>query len=112
MPAKSPIRSEQRPTEETGRVLPFDPRRRAFRMGIPRPPSSVEDVGKYAGGADERDDWHHRMKMNAVAAVVLGLLIWSGYWLFDTIAEMRKNQDCALIGRSNCTRLNLPVSDR
>jgi hypothetical protein len=111
MPAKRPIRSEERPSEEAGRVVPFEPRRRAFRMGVPRP-SPVEDVGKYAGGADERDDWRHRMKMNAIAVLVLGLLIWCGYWLFDTMAEIRKNQDCVLMGRANCARLDVPLTER
>ena len=49
---------------------------------------------------------------NAAALLVLALLIWCGYWLFTTIAEMRKNQDCALTGRTNCVRLNVPDSNR
>ena len=115
MPAKSPMRSEEpRQSEETGRLLPFKPRQRPSRGDGKRPfhGSPVEDVGKYAGGAGERDDYRHRMKTNAAALVVLGLLIWCGFWLFDTIAEMRKNQDCALSGRTNCVRINAPGGSR
>jgi len=112
MAAKSPMRSEERPSEETGRVLPFKPRRRSFRMNGLRPPSPVEDVGKYAGGPEEREDYRHRMKVNAAAVIVVGLVIWCGYWLFDTLAEMRKNQDCALMGRTNCARIDVPLSNR
>ena len=97
-------------------LVRFEPRRGSVPPLAPRssvPPSSpVEDVGKYAGGANERDDYRHRMKANMAAVIVLGLLIWCGYWLFDTIAEMRKNQDCALSGRTNCVRVNVPVSGR
>ena len=114
MPANSSMKS-QRPhqSEEKGRVLRFEPRpgsrpAPAPRSSVPRS-SPVEDVGKYAGGANERDDYPHRMKTNAAALVVLGLLIWCGYWLFDTIAEMRRNQDCALSGRTNCVRVNVPT---
>jgi hypothetical protein len=28
-------------------------------------------------------------RTNAAAIIVVGLLIWCGYWLFDTLAEMR-----------------------
>jgi hypothetical protein len=99
---------------ETGRVLRFEPR--AQRPRAPRSSpfgaSPVKDVGKYAGGPDDSEDYRHRMRVNAVAFVVVGLLIWCGYWLFDTLSEMRKNQDCALSGRTNCTRIEIPAVAR
>ena len=98
----------------TGRVLPFVPRQRSSRVnGTQYSHSSpVEDISKYAGGVEERDDYRHRMKTNAAALIVLGLLIWCGYWLFDAIAEMRKNQDCARTGRTNCARITVPLNSR
>ena len=110
---KSMKSEEPRESEERGRVLRFTPRHggSAPRSSVP-PSSPVEDVGKYAGPREERDDYRHRMKANAAALLVLALLIWCGYWLFTTIAEMRKNQDCALTGRTNCVRLNVPDSNR
>src|SRR5215831_3643877 len=118
MPANRSIKSDgPSDKEETGRVLRFEPRPRR-----PRPPlsplgslgaSPVKDVGHYAhGGADDSEDYRRRMRANAVAFVIVGLLIWCGYWLFDTLAEMRKNQDCTLSGRTNCVRIEVPPSSR
>ena len=104
--------------EKTGRVLRFETRGGLLRLRKvpPRaaPPglSPVEDVGKYASAGDDRDDYRHRMKMNAAALVVLGLLVGCGIWLFDTLAELRKNQDCILSGRRNCAPINVPVNNR
>ena|SRR5690348_455545 len=115
MPANRSKTSEE-PTDgqEMGRVLRFEP-----RHGRSRPPSSpllgrspVEGVDKYARQGDDTEDYRHRMRVNAAAIVVVGLLIWCGYWLFDTLAEMRKTQDCILSGRTNCARIELPANAR
>jgi hypothetical protein len=88
----------------SGQILPFQ--RRQHLLGRPAGLSArggqtpVEDVGKYAGGED--DDYPHRMKANAAALVVIVVLIVCGIWIADTIAQMRKAQDCALTGRRNC----------
>jgi len=93
----------------SGQILPFERRKPVFggpaglspRGG--RPP--VEDVGKYAGGED--DDYPHRMKANAAALVVIVVLIVCGIWIADTIAQMRKSQDCVLTGRRNCAPVQI-----
>ncbi len=109
----------EEPTEshEMGRILRFEPRigpRRAPPR-IPPPPfghSPVDGVDKYARQGEDTEDYRHRMRINAAAMVVVGLLIWCGYWLFDTLAEMRKAQDCILSGRTNCARIEVPVNAR
>jgi len=117
MPIKRSMKSEE-PLEngEMGRVLRFEPRRGSRPHPRPSPapfgPPPVDDVDKYARNADESDDYRHRMRANLAAIVVVGLLIWCGYWLFDTIAEMRKSQDCVLSGRTNCARISVPPSMR
>ena len=103
-------------SQEMGRILRFEPRRGA-RPHAPLPPplfgrSPVEDVGKYARTPDDSEDYGHRMRINAAAIIVVGLLIWCGYWLFDTLAEMRKTQDCILSGRTNCARIEVPTNPR
>jgi hypothetical protein len=100
--------------QETGRVLRFEPRARRPRAPLSSRfgASPVKDVGKYSGGLDDSEDYRHRMRMNAAAIVVVGLLIWCGFWLFDTLSEMRKKQDCALSGRTNCTRIEIPAIAR
>lgn len=65
-----------------------------------RPPE--ENLAKYEGG-DEPDDYRHRMVVNVIAFVFVIALIGGGLWLADTLAKMRKNQDCVLSGRRGCT---------
>jgi len=101
--------------QEMGRVLRFEPRRgaRARPPAGPTPGRSpVESVDKYARAPDDSEDYRHRMRINAAAIIVVGLLIWCGYWLFDTLAEMRKTQDCILSGRTNCARIDVPANAR
>ncbi len=111
MPANHPIPSKEPvDSQEMGRVLPFEPRRRSQwrRPSAPIGRSPVENIDKYAHGADEGDDYRHRMRANVAAIVVVGLLIWCGFWLFNTLAELRKVQDCVLTGRTNCAQLDVP----
>jgi hypothetical protein len=89
--------SDRSPTSEPERrVLPF----RRTRAGMPPPP--IADLAKYERSED-RDDYRHRMIVNAVAFVFVLLLIAAGLWLADTMARMRKDQDCVLSGRRGCT---------
>jgi hypothetical protein len=83
------------------RVVNF--RRRGGSGGAhPSVPSPVKDLAKY-----ERDegtnDYRHRMLTNAAALLFVVALIGAGLWLAETMAEMRKNQDCVLSGRRGCT---------
>jgi hypothetical protein len=102
----------------SGRVVPFDSRTRL--PGSSRERSSrnsaeplVKDVGKYARDPQEDDDdYRHRMITNAIAFAVLVVLIVCGIWLADTMAQMRRDQDCVLSGRRNCTPLEIPDGDR
>ena len=79
-----------------------------FRRGPAgaRPPSSdptpVEDLAKYEG-RESADDYRHRMIVNVAAFLFVIALIGAGLWLADTMARMRKDQDCVLSGRRGCT---------
>jgi hypothetical protein len=102
-------------SQEMGRILRFEPRRGQRSRAPSVPPfghSPVEGVDKYARAPDDTEDYRHRMRANAAAIIVVGLLIWCGYWLFDTLAEMRKTQDCILSGRTNCARIDVPATAR
>jgi hypothetical protein len=83
------------PVPDPDRVVPFRHRRSDELTG----PS---DLSHYEGGG-EPDDYRHRMLMNAAAFVVVALLIGAGLWIVDTMASIRKNQDCVLSGRRGCT---------
>ena len=78
---------------------------RRGRAGAPTPvtaPPPVDDLAKYEHKADS-DDYRHRMIVNVAAFLFVIALIGAGLWLADTMAQMRKNQDCVLSGRRGCT---------
>jgi hypothetical protein len=75
-------------------------RRRAASMTVnARVP--LDDIAKYAR-SPEPDDYRHRMLVNAAAFVFVLGLIGAGLWLADSMAELRRNQDCVLAGHANC----------
>ena len=70
-------------------------------------PSPVDDLAKFARSVGS-DDYRHRMTV--IAFVFVLALIGVGLWLADTIAQMRKNQDCVLSGRRGCTPVEVTKS--
>jgi hypothetical protein len=93
--------------DDRGRVLPF-PRRRT-RVSPPKSSEPVEGVEKYA--QSEPDDYRQRMINNGLAFAFIVLLAAAGVWLADSIADMRRNQDCVLSGRRNCAPVPAPPAD-
>jgi hypothetical protein len=69
-------------------------------------PTPVQDLAKYEQGKGT-DDYRHRMFVNLAAFIVVIALIGAGLWLADTMARMRKNQDCVLSGRRGCTPIEV-----
>jgi hypothetical protein len=96
MPDREPSHSD-----DGSRVIGFRPRRPIAGWRTPSPPA-VEDLTKYEQD-ESSDDYRHRMIVNVVAFVFVIGLIAAGLWLADTMAAMRKNQDCVLSGRRGCT---------
>jgi hypothetical protein len=45
--------------------------------------------------------------MNVIAFIFVTALIAAGVWLANTMAQMRKNQDCVLSGRRGCTPVDV-----
>jgi len=60
------------------------------------------DLKKFEG-AEEPDDYKHRMTVNIIALCFIAILVGAGLWIATTMAQMRKNQDCVLSGRRGCT---------
>jgi hypothetical protein len=85
--------------KRAGRVLKFRRRESAAR-------SPVEDLAKYARSG-EADDYRHRMMVNAAAFVFVLSLIGAGLWLADSMAKLRRNQDCVLAGHRNCAPIEV-----
>ena len=92
-----------RPSDTESRVLLFP--RRGNRTPA-HAPSPVDDLVRFERG-EGADDYRHRMKVNVAAFVVVLALIGAGLWLAETMAELRKHEDCILSGRHNCTPIEL-----
>lgn len=69
------------------------------------------DLGHYEKSG-EPDDFRHRMTVNALAFLFVIGLVFAGVWLADTIATMRKKQDCVLSGKRGCTPIETPARSR
>lgn len=89
-------------SEPNNRVVTF-PRGRTGAAAPAKPAASTGTLAKYEGGREEPSDYRHRMIVNAVAFLFVIALIGAGLWLADTMASMRKNQDCVLSGRRGCS---------
>jgi hypothetical protein len=96
MPAHEPTSPDQE-----GQILRFRRGPAAGRLPADETPP-VPDLAQYERG-EGTDDYRHRMVVNIVAFLFIIALILAGYWLADTMARMRKNQDCVLSGRRGCT---------
>jgi hypothetical protein len=72
---------------------------------------NADDLRKFQTTA-EADDYSHRMTMNVAGLAVVTLLILAGIWIADSLATMRKNQDCVLMGRRGCTPVDAPTAQR
>jgi hypothetical protein len=94
-----PDRNSPSSAENGSRVVNF----RRNNVRTPPPPSApVEDLAKYERD-ESSDDYRHRMIVNVTVFIFVVGLIGAGIWLADTMAAMRKNQDCVLSGRRGCT---------
>jgi hypothetical protein len=112
-------------SEEEHRVLQFRPRK------VPQPhapgfrgnavvtplhhdsaPEPVElsrlDLSRYEQPREEPDDFRHRMLANIAAFAFTVALTAVAIWLAMSIADLRKTQDCVLMGRSDCGRISVP----
>ena len=98
-------------------VLKFRPRTSAHppgrtgrtRPGQPRPNTSpaANDLSRYERPRDEGDDFRHRMLANVAALAFTVALTAIGIWLAVSIADLRKTQDCVLMGRRDCARISV-----
>lgn len=111
----------QQPIREDGehRVLKFVPRtsaqapRRPSDSGHLRPAAVDEDDLKRFEQPkddlkDEPDDFRHRMLANSAAFALTVILTGIGIWLAISISDLRKTQDCVLMGRRDCARIAAP----
>jgi hypothetical protein len=106
----------QRPvvTDDEHRVLKFRPRPMAKPPGPNGEPGDIRqqanDLSRYERNREEPDDFRHRMLANMAAFAFTVALIAIGIWLAMSIADLRKTQDCVLMGRRDCARIASPPS--
>ena len=112
MKTQQPIASEEH------RVLKFRPRTLACPPGRltnlgdqslqddarPEP----NDLSRYERDRSEPDDFRQRMLANVAAFAFTVALTAIGIWLAMSIADLRKTQDCVLMGRRDCARISTP----
>jgi hypothetical protein len=100
-------------SEEEQRVLKFRPRTLAHPPGRrgDQPPGEdprqePNDLARYERDRNEPDDFRHRMLANVAAFAFTVALTAIGIWLAMSIADLRKTQDCVLMGRRDCARIS------
>jgi hypothetical protein len=110
---QQPIASEQE-----HQVLQFRPRNPALTasrrkdLGPQAQQSDVRqqpnDLSRYEQPREGPDDFRHRMLANIAAFAFTIALTAVGIWLAMSIADLRRTQDCVLMGRRDCVRISPP----
>ena len=67
---------------------------------------AASDLSRYERPRDD-DDFRHRMLANVAALAFTVALTAIGIWLAVSIADLRKTQDCVLMGRRDCARISV-----
>jgi hypothetical protein len=109
----------QRPitSDDEHRVLQFRPRttpspvvRRGSGIVQPLHATGPEplDLSRYEQPRVEPDDFRHRMLANIAALAFTIALTAIGIWLAVSIADLRRTQDCVLMGRRDCAKITTP----
>lgn len=104
----------QRPISDDGEhvVLKFRPRTSARPPHRPEEPvprqsaPAANDLSRYERPREEPDDFRHRMLANIAALAFTIALTAIGIWLAMSIADLRRTQDCVLMGRRDCARIS------
>ncbi|MDB5584750.1 MAG: hypothetical protein JWR80_9926 [Bradyrhizobium sp.] len=111
MKTQQPIASD-----DEHRVLKFRPRTMAHPPGQrmepdqQQPQDLTRDLSRFERGREEPDEFRHRMLANVAALAFTVALTAIGIWLAVSIADLRKNQDCVLMGRRDCAQISTPRS--
>jgi len=131
VPELAPVKT-QRPiisasSDGEHRVLQFRPRTQAH-MPDPHMPGApvpgqrrnliepieqsghANDLSRYERDREEPDDYRHRMLANIAAFAFTVALTAIGIWLAMSIQDLRRTQDCVLMGRHDCVRISSPHS--
>lgn len=113
MRPQRPIVSD--PPEEEHRVLQFRPRagsplaQRGNQSPLVRRLEVAQDLSRYERDPeDDAGDYRQRMLANIAAFAFTMALLAIGIWLTMSIAQLRRTQDCVLMGRHDCVQIAVP----
>ncbi len=108
----------QRPitSDDEHQVLQFRPRATSSPVirrsgGIVQPLHAAPeplDLSRYEQPREAPDDFRHRMLANIAALAFTIALTAIGIWLAVSIADLRRTQDCVLMGRRDCVKITTP----
>ena len=95
-------------SDDDHRVVKFRPRTSAQPPGRSQQEvrHQARDLSAYERSTEEPDDFRHRMLANLAAFAFTVALTAIGIWLALSIAELRKTQDCVLMGRRDCAQIS------
>ncbi|MGM5026123.1 hypothetical protein AB8B02_07850 [Tardiphaga sp. 862_B3_N4_1] len=103
--------------DDEHRVLRFVPRTSDTLPHHPTAPADhprrrqttgASELSRYQRAQDDPDDFRHRMLANSAAFGFTVILVGVGIWLAVSIADLRKTQDCVLMGRRDCAHIVAP----
>ena len=96
--------ADSTPSDGEPRVVRFRPRSGGAAPPRPDAPGSPKgDLADYARSPEDPAEYRRRQAVNAAVFLFVALLIGAAIWLADTLADMRRNQDCVLSGRRGCS---------
>lgn len=103
MKTQQPIASD-----DEHRVLKFRPRTLAHPPGRSdnQARQQPQDLSRFERDREEPDEFRHRMLANVAALAFTIALTAIGIWLAISIADLRKTQDCVLMGRHDCAQIS------
>jgi hypothetical protein len=108
----------QRPiaADDDHRVIQFRPRSALHAPQLHAPvhaqvrqqekPVEALDLSRYEKPRPAPDDFRQRMLANIAAFAFTVALTAVGIWLAMSIADLRRTQDCVLMGRRDCVRIS------
>ncbi len=101
-------------SDDEHRVLKFRPRTLAHPPAqsdqqTRQPPQDfTRDLSRFERAPEEPDEFRHRMLANVAALAFTVALTVIGIWLAISIGDLRKTQDCVLMGRRDCAQISTP----
>ena len=103
----SQFQASQLQASQSHAALPLRPRSSERSSQDRSQPTAVEplDLSRYEKPRPAPDDFRQRMLANIAAFAFTVALTAIGIWLAMSIADLRRTQDCVLMGRRDCVRI-------